>query len=63
MEPFVAKNELRNKNKQELWGALKQFMLVYSLGSDADHSRIKKLPPQIMYSLFESYGLINAGRE
>ena len=61
LKPFVENNELRNKDEKELWGALKQCMLVYSLGSDADHSKIKKLPPQIMYSLFESYGLIKDG--
>lgn len=60
LEPFVEKNELKNKNANELWGALKQCMIVYSLDNDAEFKEIIKSPPQIMYSLFESYGLINS---
>ena len=58
LKPFVANNELRSKNEQELWGALKNCMIAYSLDGDAEYQKLKRLPPQFMYNLFESYGLI-----
>lgn len=51
-------DEIKKKNKEELWGALKQCMLLYALESNVDPDIIGNLQPQYMYELFKSYGLI-----
>lgn len=55
-------DKLKKKSKEEMWGALKQVMLLYKIDNNSKDEDFAKLQPRIINSLFNMYGLTNKQR-